>query len=101
MDFMGITSVVSITVICYLAAMVIKLTPLDNKWLPVICGVLGGLLGILSMYFMSGFPADDIITSVAVGIVSGLAATGANQVFKQLTPAAKNQTVNKTGTKKR
>jgi hypothetical protein len=41
------------------------------------------------MYLMSGFPADDIITSVAVGIVSGLAATGANQVFKQLTPAAK------------
>jgi hypothetical protein len=86
MDFMGITSVVSITVICYLAAMAIKLTPLDNKWLPVVCGVLGGILGILSLYFMTGFPADDAITSVAVGIVSGLAATGANQVFKQLSP---------------
>ena len=33
MEFMGITAVVSITVICYLVAMVIKLTPLDNKWL--------------------------------------------------------------------
>ena len=30
------------------------------------------------------FPADDYITAVAVGIVSGLAATGANQVYKQL-----------------
>ncbi len=90
MDFMGITSVVSITVICYLAALVIKLTPIDNKWLPVICGVLGGLLGVLSMRVMSGFPADDIITAIAVGIVSGLAATGANQVFKQLAPEPKS-----------
>ncbi|NMA37429.1 MAG: enolase [Papillibacter sp.] len=84
MEFTGITAVVAITVICYLVAMVIKLTPLDNKWLPVICGVLGGGLGVLSLYFMSGFPAEDIITAIAVGIVSGLAATGANQVYKQL-----------------
>jgi hypothetical protein len=90
MEFMGITAVVSITVICYLVAMAIKLTPLDNKWLPVICGVLGGGLGILSLYFMSGFPAEDIITALAVGIVSGLAATGVNQVFKQFAPGYKN-----------
>jgi H+/Cl- antiporter ClcA len=93
MDFMGITSVGSITVTCYLVALVIKLTPLDNKWLPIICGVLGGLLGVLSMRVMSGFPADDIITAIAVGIVSGLAATGANQVFKQLSPEPKSDAV--------
>lgn len=83
MDF-GIAGVAAITVICYLAAMGIKATPLDNKWLPVICGVLGGGLGIVGKLIMPDFPAEDYITAVAVGIVSGLAATGVNQIYKQL-----------------
>ena len=83
MEFMGITSIAAITVICYLLALGIKATPLDNKWLPVICGVLGGALGVTAMYIMPDFPAQDTITSVAVGIVSGLAATGAHQIGKQ------------------
>ena len=36
------------------------------------------------MMIMPEFPATDYITAVAVGIVSGLAATGANQIVKQL-----------------
>lgn len=83
MDF-GITGVAGIVVICYLAAQAIKATSLDNKWLPVICGALGGVLGIVGMYVMPDYPAGDVITAIAVGIVSGLAATGANQVYKQL-----------------
>ena len=83
MDF-GITSVAGIVVICYLAAQAIKATSLDNKWLPVICGALGGVLGIVGMYVMPDYPAGDVITAIAVGIVSGMAATGANQVYKQL-----------------
>lgn len=84
MDF-GIASVAGITVICYLAAMAVKATEVDNKWLPVICGVIGAILGIVGMYYMPGYPATDIITAIAIGIVSGLAATGADQVYKQLT----------------
>ncbi len=84
MDF-GIASVAAITVICYLAAQVVKATALDNKWLPVICGVLGGALGVVCLVLgVPDFPATDYITAVAVGIVSGLAATGVNQVYKQL-----------------
>lgn len=83
MDF-GIASVAGITVICYLAAMAVKATEVDNKWLPVICGVIGAVLGVVGMFYMPGFPATDIITAVAIGIVSGLAATGADQVHKQL-----------------
>ena len=84
MDF-GIASVAAITVICYLAAQVVKATALDNKWLPVICGVLGGALGVVCLALgIPDFPASDYVTAVAVGIVSGLAATGANQVYKQL-----------------
>ena len=45
MDFASfiIASVACITVICYLAATAVKQTPLANKWLPSICGALGGL----------------------------------------------------------
>lgn len=68
MDFYGITSVAAITVICALAAQAVKATPLDNKWLPVICGVLGGVLGVVSAYVIPDFPASDPITAVAVGI---------------------------------
>lgn len=84
MDF-GIAGVAAITVICYLVAQGVKATPLDNKWLPVICGALGGVLGAVGMAVMPEFPAGDYMTAVAVGIVSGLAATGVNQIYKQLT----------------
>ena len=59
--------------------------PLANKWLPSICGALGGLLGLAAMYInVPDFPAADPLTALAVGIVSGLAATGADQVIKQI-----------------
>ena len=45
MDFASfiIASVACITAICYLAATAVKQTLLANKWLPSICGALGGL----------------------------------------------------------
>lgn len=81
---LGVASVAAITVICYLAAQIGKASSLDNKWLPVLCGVLGGILGVTALYIMPDYPAQDYITAVAVGIVSGLAATGINQAYKQL-----------------
>jgi hypothetical protein len=50
----------------------------------VICGICGLALGIAGMFIMPDFPANDYITAAAVGIVSGLAATGADQIMKQL-----------------
>lgn len=82
---LGITGVAAITIICFLVGQVVKATGLDNKWIPIICGVCGAALGIVGMYIMPDFPSTDYLTSAAVGIVSGLAATGANQVYKQLT----------------
>ena len=58
MDF-GIASVAAITVICYLVGLIVKSSGLDNKYIPAIVGLCGG-------------------------IVSGLAATGVNQAIKQL-----------------
>ena len=81
---LGIASVSGITVICYLVAQAFKATPIDNKWLPVICGVSGALLGLLGFFVMPDFPAGDYLTAMAVGVTSGLAATGANQIYKQV-----------------
>lgn len=84
MDF-GFAAAPAIVVICYLVAQGVKATSLNNKWLPVICGALGGVLGVIAMWLVPDYPAGDYMTAVAVGIVSGLAATGVNQVYKQLT----------------
>lgn len=84
METIGIASVAAITVICYLAGQFVKVSGLDNKYIPVIVGVLGGILGVVGLYIMPDFPAGDIVTAVSVGIVSGLAATGIDQVGKQL-----------------
>lgn len=85
MDFVDIAAIPAITVICYLAAELIKATPLDNKWLPVICGFLGGVIGVVALFVSPTIiPATDILTAIAVGIVSGFAATGVHQAFKQL-----------------
>lgn len=80
----GIAGVAVITVICYLIGQTVKVSGLDNKWIPVIVGVCGGMLGIVGMLLMADFPARDGLTAVAVGIVSGLAATGVDQTGKQL-----------------
>lgn len=83
MDF-GIAGVAAITVIAYLIGAAVKATALDNKWIPIICGVAGGVLGAVALHIMPDYPADNYITAVAVGVVSGLAATGADQIGKQL-----------------
>ena len=80
----GIASVAVITVICYLIGQVVKASGIDNKWIPIVVGVAGGILGVVGMHIMPDFPAQDYLTAIAVGIVSGLAATGVNQVAKQL-----------------
>lgn len=84
MDF-GIASVAAITVICYLVGLIVKTTSLDNKFIPAIVGLCGGFLGVAGLYLgLPDFPATDSLTAVAVGIVSGLAATGCDQVAKQM-----------------
>ena len=82
MDFTGVASVIGITVICYLIGMVAKASSVDNKWIPVIVGVAGAILGVAGMYVIADFPATDVINALAVGIVSGLASTGADQIKK-------------------
>ena len=81
----GVATFLAITVLAYVVGQIIKVSKLDNKWIPIICGIFGGLIGILSFYIgVPDFPASDVITAAAVGVASGLSATGINQIGKQL-----------------
>lgn len=86
MENIGIASVAAITVICYLVGLIVKAVPgVEDKYIPICCGVAGAVLGLVGLYLgLPDFPAADPVTALAVGIVSGLAATGINQMAKQL-----------------
>lgn len=60
MDFSQVGTCVAIVVICYLAGIGAKLIPvIKDNYIPVVVGIVGG-------------------------IVSGLASTGVNQIYKQV-----------------
>lgn len=80
-----IASVAGITAIAYLSGMACKASSrVKDEVIPVECGVVGMVLGIIGLYVMPNFPAKDVINAAAVGIASGLAATGIDQIGKQL-----------------
>ena len=79
-----IATVAAITVICYLVGIGCKANGKIDKWIPIIVGAVGAALGVVGMYTIPDFPAHDILNALAVGIASGLASTGVNQVVKQL-----------------
>lgn len=85
MENLGIASVAAITVLCYLVGLVMKSTEwVDDRKIPPTMGFCGLVLGIIAYFTkMPEFKEFHIITSCAVGVVSGLAATGINQIFKQ------------------
>lgn len=85
-ESLGIASVAAITVICYLIGVVCKsYDGINDKYIPSIVGVAGAVLGVIAFVVkMPEFPGQDIITALAIGIVSGLSATGINQMIKQL-----------------
>ena len=65
MDFniFGILAMPTLAVICYLLGMGIKVSKIDDKYIPVACGTFGAILGIVAYVCdMSGFPAQNITT---------------------------------------
>ena len=85
MEITGVAGVTGITVLCYLCGLAVRLSPLDNRWIPLLCGLCGGVLGALGLRLSPAFPAADLLDALAVGVASGLAATGADQTWRQLT----------------
>lgn len=85
MDITQMGTVLEIVVITYIIGLAAKTIPaVKDNYIPVIVGVSGGILGIIGMFVMPDFPANDILNAIAIGIVSGLASTGVNQAYKQI-----------------
>ena len=81
---MDLISIPTIMVISYLITEIFKLF-IKKKYLPVVAGVSGLILGIISFYLVPELIGNtNLLTSIAIGIVSGLAATGSNQILKQI-----------------
>jgi hypothetical protein len=80
-----IVTIPAIVVICYLIGEGCKASEkIRDNLIPIIVGVCGGVLGVVGMYTIAGFPADNVLNALAVGIMSGLAATGCDQAVKQI-----------------
>ena len=78
-----------IAVICFLIGQAVKLIPnLPTKFVPVIVAVCGGILGAAGGYLGIAELAEvSILDAIATGICSGLVASGAFSMMKNLTGA--------------
>lgn len=81
-----IITVPAIIAVCFLIAEFAKKVSKEtiNRFVPEICGLSGGILGVLAFFTIPNFiPAENWLCSLAIGIVSGFAATGIHQIYKQ------------------
>lgn len=82
-----IVSVPAIVIICYLIGLGCKAVGSEklDKFIPTICGVCGAIIGLVTFLTIPEFiVGNNWLSAVATGVVSGLASTGVNQIYKQL-----------------
>lgn len=87
---MEFISIPAIAIICYLLAELFKLIFSKNtkayKGIPIFVGFVGGIIGLVSYVInpeiMNNSP--NALVAISIGIISGLASTGCNQIIKQL-----------------
>lgn len=93
MDYVLVATVPVIGAIVYLVVEGIKKffssekLELFKKYIPIVSGVLGGIIGIIAFVSMPTILPENInlLDAIVIGCASGLGATGTNQIFKQLT----------------
>ena len=82
-----IIAVPTIVLICWFIGFSCKQFKSDDfdRFIPVLCGFFGAVLGVVIFLTVPGYiPADNWVTAIAVGLFSGLSATGVDQIYKQL-----------------
>lgn len=86
MDFNFVTP--AIVIIIYMVAELLKLfvlkTNKQRSWLPFWCSISGIVISLI-IYFVypQGTNAANVVEAFASGALSGFAATGCNQLYKQ------------------
>lgn len=102
---MNVMEIVSLPIIVSVVYGVIELLKLIfksesfNRVIPIISAVLGVILGIVIFYAVPSITfANNIVEAMIIGAVSGLSATGTNQIGKQLSKS-KEEIENQTNDK--
>ena len=86
-QYIGIPSII---IICYLLGEIFKLLILKKKknykYVPIIVGKFGGLIGLISYYISPEIilNVDNPITALSIGIISGLASTGSYELINKI-----------------
>lgn len=81
-----IASVPVIVIICMFASQMYKsfFAETTYKHIPTLCGLLGLALGVICYITLPNYiPAENWLVASAIGLVSGLTATGTHQIYKQ------------------
>lgn len=89
MEYLELISVPAIAAIVYWVINLIKYTANENetfkRFIPLIATALGVVLGVVAYFAVpSIIPADNVLMAILIGGASGLTATGANQIIKQI-----------------
>ena len=88
MTFEFATVPIIISVVYGIIALLKKETKGSEKILtrlPLIAAILGAVLGAIAFFAMPDMiPAGNVFAAILIGGASGLAATGTNQIFKQM-----------------
>ena len=95
-QYLELVSVPAIAAVVYWVVNLIKYIVGENetfkRFIPLIATALGVVSGIVCFYALpSIIPATNLLVAIVIGGASGLTATGANQVLKQLTKGDKNE----------
>lgn len=87
---MEFSSIPIIVIVCYLIGEILKVVFKKNKDLkkliPVIVSIIGGIIGIV-IYLTNKeviLNVDNIYIALGIGLVSGISATGTNQMIKKI-----------------
>lgn len=64
-----------------------------SRFIPLIACTLGAVCGVVAFYCVPGvMETENLLVAIILGASSGLSATGTNQIAKQLTKTAKEDT---------
>lgn len=98
---MGFESFITpgLVILFYIFAEIAKRTFLKTdkkrKLIPLICTSIGAILGIILFYLApETLGVTGIFDSIAICAISGLAATGCNQLYKQISRFSGQETYN-------
>jgi len=89
-QYLELISVPAIAAVVYWVVNLIKYTVGENetfkRFIPLIATALGIICGVICFFLIPSIvPADNVLVAIVIGGASGLTATGANQIIKQLT----------------